>query len=86
MNVRLSVNFIGSGGRFWKAGEELPSEIVPERVRRYSVGPTGSSADSDDVPTAVPADADNISIRPRERPRAAKEKTKNSLPAASFEG
>jgi hypothetical protein len=49
VNVRLSVNFIGASGRFWKAGEELPEEIVPEHVRRYIAVPEiGSSADPEE--------------------------------------
>jgi hypothetical protein len=67
VNVRLSVNLIGADGRFWKAGEELPEEIVPERAVRYILGPTGSSADPEDV--AGPPLA-------RERPRAAREKAR----------
>jgi hypothetical protein len=75
VNVRLSVNFIGAGGRFWKAGEELPEEIVPEHSRRYVlpdspsgvVGSGRAAEPGEDVPAAVA----------RERPRAAKEKARD---------
>jgi hypothetical protein len=33
--MRLSVNFI-SGGKYWKVGDDIPDELVPEPVRRYA--------------------------------------------------
>ena len=34
--MKLSVNLVGQG-RYWKAGEEIPGEEVPDHLRRYAV-------------------------------------------------